>query len=240
MRAGGEEVLAVVHRRGLLDDPRSVASSRRRPRLALEHERLHAARRARLEELRASRARIVAAADAERRALERDLHDGAQQRLVTLALAIRLARRQIAADDAALDAAPRPRPRTGCAPRWSSCATSPTACSRRCSPTRGSRAALEELAEHAPRLVPRALPAGRFPGAVESAAYFAALESLRLAEREVTVDAVAENGCLRLVIGAGAALDGAMTADRGPRRRRRRHGGGRGRPSCALEMPCES
>ena len=43
-------------------------------------------------------------ADAERRALERDLHDGAQQRLVAVALAIRLARRQIAADDAELDA----------------------------------------------------------------------------------------------------------------------------------------
>ena len=75
----------------------------------------------------------------------------------------------------------------------------------------GLRAALEELSEHAPRLVPRALPAGRFPGEVESAAYFAALESLRLTEREVTVDAVAENGRLRLVIGAGTTLDEAMT-----------------------------
>src|SRR3954471_12661086 len=61
--------------------------------LTLQHERLHAARRARLEKLRASRGRIVAAADRERQALERDLHDGAQQRLVALALAIRLARR---------------------------------------------------------------------------------------------------------------------------------------------------
>jgi Histidine kinase len=104
MRAGGEEILAVVHRRGLLDDPALVAELATTASLALEHERLHASRRARLEELRASRARILAAADAERRALERDLHDGAQQRLVAVALAIRLARRRIAADDPELDA----------------------------------------------------------------------------------------------------------------------------------------
>ena len=60
--------------------------------LALEHERLVAVSRARLAELRASRARVVEASDRERRRLERDLHDGAQQRLAGLALAIRLAR----------------------------------------------------------------------------------------------------------------------------------------------------
>jgi signal transduction histidine kinase len=59
-------------------------------RLSLDHERLHAERAAQLRELRASRVRIVAAADRERRRLERDLHDGAQQRLVSLALGIRL------------------------------------------------------------------------------------------------------------------------------------------------------
>ena len=52
--------------------------------------------RARLEELRASRARIVEAGDAERRRLERDLHDGAQQRLVGLSLSVRLVRSQLA------------------------------------------------------------------------------------------------------------------------------------------------
>jgi signal transduction histidine kinase len=62
------------------------------------------------ERLRRSRARIVEAADAERRRLERDLHDGAQQRLVTLSLALRSARRDLGDDRApdvarALDAA---------------------------------------------------------------------------------------------------------------------------------------
>ena len=209
VRAGGEDVLAVVHRPGLLDDPALVAELATTASLALEHERLHAARRARLEELRASRARIVAAADAQRRALERDLHDGAQQRLVAVALAIRLARHRIAADDPALDAqlaAAEARVRAAVVElRDVAHGLFPTVLA-----DEGLRAALDELSEHAPRLVPRALPAGRFPVEVESAAYFAAVEALRLAEHEVTVDAVAENGHLRLVIGTGTALDAAM------------------------------
>ena len=87
MLAGGRELSAIVHRPGLLDDPALAAEIADAARLALEHERLGAIRRAQLESLRASRARIVATADAERRALERDLHDGAQQRLATLAVA---------------------------------------------------------------------------------------------------------------------------------------------------------
>ena len=64
-------------------------------RLALDNERLHAELLAQLADLRASRARIVITGDAERRRLERDLHDGAQQRLVTLMLALRLARTRL-------------------------------------------------------------------------------------------------------------------------------------------------
>jgi signal transduction histidine kinase len=67
-------------------------------RLGLENERLQAELLSQLEELRASRARIVAAADAERRGLERDLHDGAQQRLLALSYDIRLARAAAQAD----------------------------------------------------------------------------------------------------------------------------------------------
>ena len=66
--------------------------------LALENQRLNVELRARIEELRASRARIVEAADEERRRLERDLHDGAQQRLVSLALNLRLARGKLETD----------------------------------------------------------------------------------------------------------------------------------------------
>jgi signal transduction histidine kinase len=238
VHAGGEEIMAVVHRPGLLDDPALVSELATTASLALVHERLHAARRARLVELRASRARIVATADAERRALERDLHDGAQQRLVAVALAIRLARHRIAAADPALDtglAAAEARVRVAAVElRDVAHGLFPTVLA-----DEGLRAALEELSEHTPRLVPRALPAGRFGSDVESAAYFAVVEALRLAEREVTVDAVAENGHLRAVIGADTALHGAMIQIRD------RVGAAGGTVAARdrelrLEMPCAS
>ena len=74
-------------------------------RLALENERLAAEVRAQLEEVRASRARIVEAADAERRRVERDLHDGAQQRLVALALRLQVASKTTPGAAALLDEA---------------------------------------------------------------------------------------------------------------------------------------
>ena len=162
LRVGGEDVLAIVHRPGLLDDPALVAELATTASLALQHERLHASLRARLEELRASRSRIVAAADAERRALERDLHDGAQQRLISVALAIRLARRTIATDDPALDvglAAAEGGVRAAAVElRDVAHGLFPTVLA-----DEGLRAALEELSEHAPRLVARALPGWPLP-----------------------------------------------------------------------------
>jgi signal transduction histidine kinase len=90
-------VAALVHdptlleRRGLLEAAGAAA------RLALENERLQAELRLQLEEVRSSRARIVQAGDNERRRLERNLHDGAQQRLLGLGLALKLAREQLGA-----------------------------------------------------------------------------------------------------------------------------------------------
>ena len=72
----------LIHDRDLLDQPRLLESVGSAARLALENERLQAQLRAQLVELRESRARIVKAGDEERRRLERDLHDGAQQRLL--------------------------------------------------------------------------------------------------------------------------------------------------------------
>jgi signal transduction histidine kinase len=60
---------------------------------------LQAEARAQLEDLRSSRTRIIEAGDAERQRLERDLHDGAQQRLVGLALALRLLQTRLGPDD---------------------------------------------------------------------------------------------------------------------------------------------
>ena len=73
--------------------------------LVLRNVRLTEELLARLEELRASRQRIVAAQDAERRKLERNIHDGAQQQLVALAVRLRLARQLAQRDRAAAEAA---------------------------------------------------------------------------------------------------------------------------------------
>jgi signal transduction histidine kinase len=90
---GERATVAVLrHRDGLLDDPALVEEITRAAWLALANERLRADARERLALLQASRKRIAAAADAERQRLERDLHDGAQQRLVSLAVALRAAR----------------------------------------------------------------------------------------------------------------------------------------------------
>jgi signal transduction histidine kinase len=94
----GRELAVLAHRPGLLDDEQLVNEVTRAARLALENERLQAEVRARLVELRRSRARIVDAGDVERRRLERDLHDGAQQRLAALALSLRLLRSRLSAD----------------------------------------------------------------------------------------------------------------------------------------------
>jgi signal transduction histidine kinase len=87
----GRRIAAIVHDPTLADEPQLVRAAGAAAALALENQRLAAELRARIEELRASRARIVEAGDAERRRLERDLHDGAQSRLVALAVKLRLA-----------------------------------------------------------------------------------------------------------------------------------------------------
>jgi signal transduction histidine kinase len=95
LASGGKEIAVLVHDPALLDEPGLVESVRATARLVLENERLAAQVRSQLVEVRASRARIVAAGDAERRRIERDLHDGAQQRLVALALQLRTAQRRL-------------------------------------------------------------------------------------------------------------------------------------------------
>jgi signal transduction histidine kinase len=86
------------------EDPGRVEAVASMARLALENERLAAQVRAQLEEVRASRARIVEAADTERRRIERDLHDGAQQRLVALAMRLDQAREGSVGAGALIDA----------------------------------------------------------------------------------------------------------------------------------------
>jgi len=91
----GQRIAALVHDPALGEDPALLSAVSTAAGLALENERLLAELRAQLERLRESRARIVEAGDTELRRLERNLHDGAQQRLVSLALGLGLAESKV-------------------------------------------------------------------------------------------------------------------------------------------------
>jgi signal transduction histidine kinase len=146
--------------------------------VAEENVRLDAELRVRLEELRESRARIVEAGYTARRKLERDLHDGAQQRLVGLALDLRLARERLEDDPQAaaemLDEASAELARATEELRELARGIHPAILS-----DRGLGAAVESLAQRAPLPVEiDASVEGRLPEPVEAAAYFVVSEAL--------------------------------------------------------------
>jgi signal transduction histidine kinase len=174
---GSDTVAYLDHGEPLLDHESAVIAQV--AQLSLDHERLHAERTAQLRELRASRVRIVAATDRERRRLERDLHDGAQQRLVSLALGLQLA-------ELAPPAAESSRPISLLADATTEVATALAelrAIARGLYPREladeGLRSALETFAESDPTPVELDcdLP-DRLPRAVEAAAYFTVAQLL--------------------------------------------------------------
>jgi signal transduction histidine kinase len=181
----------------------------------------------RVDDLRDARARIIAAADAERRRIERDLHDGAQQRLVALSLTLGMAETRLSADPAAaapLIAQAREEAKLAVQElRELASGIHPALLSER-----GLGPALEALAARAP--VPtdvEGLPVPRLPPAVESAAYFVTAEALtnvaKYARAETAAVAVAvEHGRFRLTVrddGAGGADPAAGSGLRGLRDR---------------------
>ena len=96
----GEPLAAIVHDPSLLEEPELVRAAGAAARLSLENAQLQAETRAQLAQVKESRVRIVTAADEERRRIERDLHDGAQQRLAALALQLRTAQRRLGSGEA--------------------------------------------------------------------------------------------------------------------------------------------
>jgi signal transduction histidine kinase len=94
----GRELGMLIYDASLDDDPELTEAVAATAAVALDEARLQAESADRLAELRASRERLVAAGDAERRRLERNLHDGAQQRLVSVALQLRMIRSRLRAD----------------------------------------------------------------------------------------------------------------------------------------------
>ena len=182
--------------------------------LAADNARLQAEITAQLAEVRASRVRIIAAGDAERKRVERDLHDGAQQRLVSLTLALRLARSRLGED---LD---------------------PSAALSLDQASSDAKAALSELRELARGIHPQILteaglgPAveslaarssvdirveigeARFSSAVEGAAYFTISEALaNVAKYAEASQAIVRAGRLDDVLLVEVADDGIGGAD---------------------------
>ena len=94
----GDKLAAIVHDPVLLDQTAMLEAVGTAARVALENERLQAELRAQLVALRESRARIVRAGDEERRRLERDLHDGAQQRLLGVGMGLQMLKARVGGD----------------------------------------------------------------------------------------------------------------------------------------------
>jgi signal transduction histidine kinase len=222
----GQTVAVLVHRAELLDDPELLEDVSAAAGLALDNERLRAETRAQLEQLRASRARTVEAGDAERRRLERDLHDGAQQRLVVLSFALRLLRAELDGDRIERVDAAEAELRAALAELRE--------LARGIYPAvlvdEGLATAIEALAEAGP--VPIAidsLPDERFVPAVEAAAYFLVAEIVKSgATSGVLVSARRSDSRLLVDIDSAGrldddlveledrigALDGALVVDR--------------------------
>ena len=160
-----------------------------------EVHRLNDELHARLEELAASRARIVTAGDVERRRLERNLHDGAQQRLVALSLALRVALAKLDSDPAAARAT-----LTGAGDELALALAELRELARGLHPAvltdRGLRAAVEMLAGRSPVPVEIAdIPAERLPEPVEAAAYYLIAEALTNVAKYAEASDGARPGC---------------------------------------------
>jgi signal transduction histidine kinase len=186
----GRRVAALVHDAALRDEPELVEAVRAAAGLALENERLQADLRARLDDLRASRVRMVEAAEAERRRLERNLHDGTQQRLVSISMALGLAESRLRSDpDAARRIIDEARLGLGAALhelRELSQGIHPGVLTER-----GLGPALEELAYLAPMPVELAVPVEeRLPEPVEAAAYYVVAEALANVAKYASAGAV--------------------------------------------------
>jgi signal transduction histidine kinase len=231
----------LLHRSDLVDNLELVEEVASAARLALENERLQAEVRAQLEDLRSSRARIIEAGDAERRRLERDLHDGAQQRLVGLSLALRLLRAQLGTDQdqkltRRLDEVDAELHRAVGELRELAHGIHPVVLS-----DEGLAAAVEALAEATPApLRIGAVPQQRFPAAIETAAYLVVAEAANAGAARVS--ATKRDGALLVDVETEAepqglvdledrvgALDGRVTVERAP-------GGG---VRIRAEIPCE-
>jgi signal transduction histidine kinase len=253
---GGETLAALLHDPILLDDHEVVESAVAAAHLALQNAKLQAEVKAQLERVRESRARLVAAGDEQRRRIERDLHDGAQQRLVALAIELRTARRRLGAQidpelEQVLEDAVGQLQQAVDELRELARGVHPALLTEA-----GLAAALESLASRTPlRVRLGSLPAGRLPAEIEAAAYFVACEALANAVKHARADSVKisaelNGGMLTLQIaddGVGGATAAPGSGLAGLADRVEAHGGALrvesppgGGTRVSAELPCGS
>jgi signal transduction histidine kinase len=248
----GEPLAALIHDPAL--DEGLVRAAAAAAGMAIVNERLQAEVRAQLEEVRASRQRIVEAGDAERRRVERNLHDGAQQRMVTLAISLAMLRDRAGIDPAtaaSLDQAAAELKQAIAELRELARGIHPAILTEE-----GLPAAVEALADRSSVQV--RVVAGfdeRLPGPIEAIAYFVVSESLANVTKYARASAAQvelsrRNGHLRVEVvddgvgGAGASrgsglrgLEDRVSAVRGSFRVQDAPGGG----TCVLaEIPCDT
>jgi signal transduction histidine kinase len=189
--------------------------------LAIDMARLRVELRRRLEDVEASRARIASVADEERRRIERDLHDGAQQRLVSIGLTLRHAQHQLGSDD---DGARQTL--DGAVAEVAAAIDELRELAHGLRPAlleAGLGAALRDLASRAPVPVDVAATGARYPPDVEAAAYFVACEGLTNAVKHAGAEhiqlqvarhdgslvvSVADDGVGGAAVGGGSGLTG--------------------------------
>jgi signal transduction histidine kinase len=230
----GEPVAVLVYDASLRDDPGLIEAAAAAARLALENARLQAELKAQLSRVQESRARIVTAGDEQRRRIERDLHDGAQQRLVALALELRAAQKRLGGrldpdTEAVIEGAVGELQLAVSELRELAAGVHPSVLTED-----GLAAALESLARRTPVPVSLTeLPSERLPPPIEAAAYFVACEALANAVKHanassITMSAVQRNGSLTVEVaddGEGGADIARGTGLRGLADRVEAHGG---------------
>jgi signal transduction histidine kinase len=221
IRRDGEPIAALLHDAALREEPDLLDAVAAAAAIALENVRLNVELRARLDELKGSRARIVEAGDAERRRLERNLHDGAQQRLVGIALQLRLLQNRMRGDPDTAESL------TAVSDEIAQSLNELRELARGLHPAvleHGLGPALEAVATRSrvPVTVSCELP-GRLPKPVELAAYFVACEALANVgkyahARKATVRVWETDGVARIEIaddGVGGADDSRGSGLRG-------------------------
>ena len=249
----GDHLAAIVHDPVFYDQPAMLEAAGSAARFALENERLQAELRTQLAELRESRARIVRAADDERRRVERDLHDGAQQRLLGIGMALQLLRSSKGDDERTRELLDETEIEVQAALhelRELARGIHPAVLA-----DNGVAAAVRTLAERSPVPVDVDAVDERLPAEIETAVYFVVAEALANVAKhahatKASVQVGHENGSVRVEVHddgvGGAALDGGGglrgLADRagalnGRLRVESRPGSG---TSVVVEIPCAS